>query len=128
MQAEIDEIKTWLLSKCGGPERTKLSALMRIKRIGDAWGLTSCVEHWWCNRHGHVQTLVESWDSKPGHGLLHIKHGRLPRAISEDHAKFFDRMVQDLEVLEKEHFIDQNAVPDSAAAWVAAQKRETEAT
>ena len=42
---------------------------------------------------------------------MHIKHGRLPKALSDDYARFYERMVQDLEALEREHFIDHNTVP-----------------
>lgn len=111
VQLEIDEMKAWLLSKCGGPDAARLSALMRIRRVGQSWGFLACLEHWTANRHGDVQTLAESWQTKPGKGLMHIKHGRLPKALSDDYARFYERMVQDLEALEREHFIDHNTVP-----------------
>ena len=122
---EITEIQAWLLSKCGGPDEASLSALMRIRRIGQSWGFLACLDHWTANRHGAVQSLTESW-TKAGGGLVHSRHGRLPKALSEDGAKFWQRLIDDLEVLESKHFIDtQDTVPLTPEEWVRQRAAQT---
>ena len=73
-QDEIDQLRDWLVSKVGG-EAAPVSALLRIRRVCDSYGFTECVRHWLSNKPGHVQQLAESWETRPGKGVVSIRHG-----------------------------------------------------
>lgn len=70
---EIEELRGYLLAKCGGQERASLSGLMRIRRAGSGWGFLSCIEHWLSHRHGAAV------QDKPGSGLVLASTAGSPR-------------------------------------------------
>lgn len=105
---EIEQRQGEYLARCGGPDVAPQPAKIRIRQIGVAIGAQRSVEAWLCSKSS----------------LTHPKHGRLPRAISQDWCRFaeLERKLDD--ELRAFYVENVNRPPASPTEWLLAKQAE----